>query len=332
MIQFLFGWQASIYLGLYHASLFTLVQWLIVHINNKLFQRFYDNNYLRYTYFSILVTIGFSILTIALDSLLFTIFENIIFPASSDRHPFTNSIWQRLIFGFIMHSILFGMTFIISTSIFLREREAENKIRLQKLLQEKTATELKFLKAQINPHFLFNALNNIYSCTYLGNEDAPNKILQLSDMLRYIIYDCTSEFVALSKEIEYLENFLKFQRMKSDHEQNIRFFVDTHGGEPKIAPMILIPFIENSFKHSKIDQDKTGHVNIEIKTEKDHLVFVCENTVPSVSVAPMLQKNKGVGLSNVKKRMDLIYGKDYHLDISHKSNLFRIELNIKMHG
>ncbi|MCB0655761.1 MAG: histidine kinase, partial [Saprospiraceae bacterium] len=134
-------------------------------------------------------------------------------------------------------------------SLYARQKDQES-VQLQK---EKLETEIKFLKSQINPHFLFNALNNIYTLSMMESKLAPDNILRLSEMLRYVLYDCNEEQVPLRKEIHYIRNYVHFYLLKDSSGLNVKLDLDESHPEKPIAPMLLIPFVENAFKHSKIE-------------------------------------------------------------------------------
>lgn len=214
-----------------------------------------------------------------------------------------------------------------------REKEKEAEIlRQQQLQQEQEAsvlksenleTELKFLKSQINPHFLFNALNNIYTLTYIKDKEAPGMILRLSDMLRYILYDCTSEDVSIAKEIDYLKNYIELQQLKAD-DIDIKVTIDEFGSGVTIAPMLLVPFVENSFKHSKIEDTKEGWITVELIRQAQQICFRVCNSKPSKEFTK--DKVGGIGLQNVKRRLELLYPQRHHLQIEEEEDSFRVTL------
>lgn len=208
-----------------------------------------------------------------------------------------------------------------------QDREAE-LLRQKKLRQEQEAsilksehleTELKFLKSQINPHFLFNALNNIYTLAYIKAAEAPDMILKLSDMLRYILYDCTTEEVPITKEINYLKNYIELQQLKADGI-DIQITIDDFTPQVHIAPMLLIPFIENSFKHSKIEDTEAGWIRVELLHQNQQICFKVGNSNPPQSFTK--DKVGGIGLQNVKRRLELLYHQQYDLHITEADNSF----------
>ncbi len=211
----------------------------------------------------------------------------------------------------------------ILLSIELRRRAESEKL----LKEEKLGTELKLLKAQINPHFIFNALNNIYSLTYTKSEAAPDSVLKLSGMLRYVFYDCSSDHVMLSAELDYISNFIAFQQMKSEHEQGIQFNYEGINGDLEIAPMLFIPFIENAFKYSKIEEYIDAYVKIKLSTESDVLNFEIKNSIPYQGKA---FSGNGMGINNVRQRLDLLYPNKYQLNIEDNETSFLVNLKIEL--
>jgi len=219
-------------------------------------------------------------------------------------------------------AILFLST--IFRGIVQRQKEDINKIELKNKIVE---AESKFLKSQINPHFIFNALNNIYSLSQIQSPKTPEAIYKLSQILRYVIYDNTDKFVPIQKELEYITSFIDLQKMKDDEiGDNISIDINIQDKSIKIAPMLLIPFIENSFKHSYIEDTKNGWIEIKIESQKNKLLFSCKNSIPQTE----FQKDKvgGIGLENVKKRLELLYPDNYKLKIDKEDSVFSVDLEI----
>lgn len=223
-----------------------------------------------------------------------------------------------LILGTISLSIAFRSTQIAHQ----KEKEAAA------LRNENLETELKFLKSQINPHFLFNALHNIYTLSYLGSKNAPEMILKLSNLLRYMTYEGNKDWVPIEKEIDYLRDYIDLQKLKEEHNGNIQINCDIKSGNIQIPPMLLIPFLENSFKHSKIEDKEKGWIKIELKADQYQLQFFAANSQPGKSYTK--DRVGGVGLKNVKRRLDLIYGKNYQMEIKNDSDTFTVDLSIKL--
>jgi len=204
--------------------------------------------------------------------------------------------------------------------------EKENKI--EKLNRLAAENELQFLNSQINPHFLFNNLNNLYASALENSPDTPKIILQLSSILRYMLYDCRKPMVKLKNEIDNLKQFIELYRMQMGNNAKIEFTTDGIKDELQIAPLILIVFVENAFKHSQASQTEKIHINISIQVEKKTINFTCENTYTDQSNT--LDWSKGIGLENVKSKLRLIYPSSHQLAINKAKDWFRISLNIEL--
>lgn len=187
--------------------------------------------------------------------------------------------------------------------------------------------ELKFLKMQINPHFLFNALNNIYALSVTNSEKTQEGISTLSEMLRYVLYDCEQPEVALQKEVEYIENYISLFKLKSSKHFNITFKTMTDNHLVKVAPMLLVPFVENAFKHSGIEKGGDCFVEITLKAKENGITFTIKNSLPSKDIVK--DQQGGIGLVNVQKRLNLLYPDAYQLTID-KTETFNVQLKIHL--
>ena len=239
---------------------------------------------------------------------------------SSEARLFLSSKWKVLIL----------LTGAMMVSVMLQYREHTEKIEEQRtsILQEKIQLELNFLRSQINPHFLFNALNNIYSMVYTGDKNAADSVLTLSEMLRYVTYGSKEKQIPLSGEINYLENYIEFQRYSHENDINVTFMKEISPEEIFIAPMLLQPFVENAFKYSGIGLESNAYVRFHLKANAHELIFTVEN---SKRVVKREQKHiKGIGIENVKKRLDLMYSGKYSLNIDETDNNYNLKLTIKL--
>ena len=269
------------------------------------------------TLYSILTLIAFSIVLGSLEHLAIEYFQ---LDTKDHEHP-------PAIFFYIRQIIVFGFIFFVNYAVFLQEQTAILKLEQKQLHEEKLETELKLLKAQINPHFIFNALNNIYSLSYMQSEKAPESVLKLSEMLRYVFYDCSKDLVAIGSEIKYIENFAAFQQMKSDFEQNININVNLQNSLLEVAPMLLIPLIENAFKYSRIEEDENAVVDININQEKSTLKVNIKNSVPEQN-KPL--KGSGLGINNVKHRLEIIYPKAHTIEVKDYGSVFNVILELSL--
>jgi len=226
--------------------------------------------------------------------------------------------------------ILFLITYAASSIIFLSKKAAEDTKQKEKLLAERKTMEARVLKSQINSHFIFNALNNIYSMTYFKDEYTSGYVLKLAQMMRYVMEDCETELTPLSKEIEYIENFIDFQKLRFENDKNIRFTYNIDNDmNISVPPMLLQPLVENCFKHTPLEVDKNSFIYIVLEVRDKQLIFIAENSQPIIKNKPASNRH-GIGIENVKRRLDLYYDGKYTFDIFNNPDSFKIELLINL--
>lgn len=333
---FVFAGREEIQRALLISSILILPQIIIAYINMEYLipQFFMKKKYWKYASLVILCFAGFYLFY---EFILPLVFEQ-LGPSNhqggrhwtrenqelGERSFFTPRRRMRMIYSFTQTLAIYFLSTAFKTSqiALKREKEAAN------LKSENLNSELKFLRSQINPHFLFNALNNIYSLSIIKSDKTPDNILKLSDMLRYIIYDCNANRVPLEKEINYINNYIDLQKLKDDQMTNIE--VDFENTDPKclIAPMIFIPFIENSFKHSKIEDLENGWIKMKIENKENQLDFSIRNGLPEEDFTK--DKVGGVGLENVRRRLELLYPGKHQLKIEDSKSEFIVELKISL--
>lgn len=190
-------------------------------------------------------------------------------------------------------------------------------------------SELQFLKSQINPHFLFNHMNNLYSYAVEQSPKTPDLILELSSVLRYMLYECKARFVPLKKEIEHLEHFINLSKLQIEGRGEVNVEIGSIPLNYSIAPLILTVFVENAFKHSSSSQ--TDDISIDVKAhvdEKGRLNFRCKNSYLTQSNIESL--DSGIGLENVRKRLELIYPNSHNLEIKANENLYSVNLVVDL--
>ena len=200
----------------------------------------------------------------------------------------------------------------------------------QELHTRTMQSELRFLKSQINPHFLFNTLNNLYALTLKKSDKAPEIVIKLSEMMRYMLYECNEKQVPLQKEINYLRNYLDLEKLRQGKNVQINFDVQGEVSEQKLAPLLFIPFLENSFKHGLNNQLSQGFVNISLKVEDNQVHFFIENSKANTPHRPGGRRSGGIGLVNVNRRLDLLYPAQYDLKIDDNPHSYAINLYIKL--
>ncbi|WP_240475151.1 sensor histidine kinase [Neotamlana sedimentorum] len=238
---------------------------------------------------------------------------------SGPRQPPSHYLFNLLIMG-----IAYSIALALEVFNHLKKKEAETIKALNVNLQN----ELKLLKSQINPHFLFNSLNNIYTLAGIDAGKTQKSIINLSDMLRYVLYDCEQETVPIKKEVEYIENYLKLFALKSSKTYPISTTLNIESNAILVAPMLFIPFIENALKHSNIDDRDHAFINININATSTEINFEVENSKPQNKVVK--DAVGGIGLENVKKRLAILYPNKHSLKIVENETSFKINLQLNL--
>jgi hypothetical protein len=201
-------------------------------------------------------------------------------------------------------------------------QEEKQKDQAQK---ERLAAELSLLKSQVSPHFLFNSLNNIYSLTVQQSESAPLAVVKLSELLRYMIYHANKEFVTLSEELNYIENFIELQKLRLASDMNIDFEVDVRNKSIEIEPMLMIPVVENTFKHG-VSYKEPSKIVIRIDDHGGRLNLYTSNHI----FRKKKEESSGVGLDNLKKRLNLRHPGLYNLQIKELGNQYIVNFSLKL--
>ena len=208
------------------------------------------------------------------------------------------------------------------------------KLALDKLILDKQLkdAELRHLKAQLNPHFLFNTLNNLYGLSIAHSDRLPEMMLKLSDLLRYSLYGTNRPYVPLKNELEYIGNYIELEQLRLDEKTDIKFTVEGHLSDQKISPLMLITFIENAFKHYSTERGKRGFVWVWFHISRDTLKMKVENSVDSTMLRDNMKTKQeaGIGLKNVRQRLELLYLKKYRLIESFEDNVYKVDLHLNL--
>lgn len=238
------------------------------------------------------------------------------------------SIWDR--FKVRVYDNVIPHFLLVSTgaAIKLLTDYAHAQRRLGEMMKEKAETELNFLKSQINPHFLFNSLNTIYFLIDKQNAEARQTLLQFSHLLRYQLYDCNSNTIEIEKEVRYLEDYIRLQELRKDslYEVQVKVGEDVKGF--RITPLLLAPLVENAFKHISHHNDGRNFIHVALNRTNGTFQFVVENSKDDQQRCT--EPQGGIGLNNVKRRLELIYPGKHHLNIHNKADTFTIELNLEL--
>jgi LytS/YehU family sensor histidine kinase len=315
------GMRFNVYVSLLLAtlnSLFIAAVYLCSHafLKKKSFFKSTVFQIIAITVCLILLSFLITFLEIITSELFFKHFVN-SFPEKAMRHI--------IFFRFVKNMVLTLAAF--SAAQFNYSRIQEEKTAQMAL--EKEYIRLQFLKAQVNPHFLFNALNNIYALAYTKDDKAPDAVMKLADMLRHVIDMSNSDKVQLSREISYIRTYLDFHVMRLGEQADIRFEVDVDNPHQFIAPMILQPYIENCFNHGDISTNPQGYVHITLHVRDEKLKFTLSNT-KGVAHYDLLNQQSKLGELNVEERLQFFYTDAFTLSIKEEDNLYNVILHIDL--
>ncbi len=220
---------------------------------------------------------------------------------------------------------VFFFAFFLLGGIFCLMVDFYKRDKLSKETEaQRTETELQFLKAQLNPHFLFNSLNSVYSLVRNKSNDAPEAVLTLSELMRYMLYEANQEIVPLIKEIEYIKNYVVLQRLRLSNSEDVKLSIKGEYEKKKIYPLLLISFIENAFKYGT-DFKGITDINIKIEVIQNTLTFNVNNVV---GVHRKNKHNSGVGLTNIKNRLELLYPDLHTLGIKEDNGRYVVDLTL----
>lgn len=237
----------------------------------------------------------------------------------------------------IRNSIEFYPIVAVTMLMKLGNNSYKNEKRMREMEQEKFTAELNFLKAQIHPHFFFNTLNSLYALTLKKSEKSPEMVLRLSDLMHYVLYETNAHFVPLETDIKHLKNYIGIEEMRFGDRLELSFQYSGDIAGKLIAPLILLPFVENAFKHSLRNETEKAWIIIDIKVSGNKLYFKAENSCSSNadepgkdSNGPPLHNGKGVGLRNVIRRLELNYPGKHELNIDRGDIVFRVDLKLQL--
>jgi len=243
------------------------------------------------------------------------------------RGTYSNYGPSKIILLFI---VFFIMSVAIGIFIKLIRRRIQDQIRAAEVNAAHSQSELQLLQSQLSPHFLFNTLNNLYGISMTEHEKIPPLLLKLSDLLRYSVYDIKELFVPLKDEISYLKNYIEFEKIRiGDRLELSAELEEVSGKNIKIAPMLLIVFVENAFKHSKNTSQQKIFIELDLKIWNKTILFSIRNSYKNENIeTATAEKSGGLGLSNVRKRLELLYANEYDLKIEETPEIFNVMLRV----
>lgn len=290
---------------------------------NFLFPRFFRQK--KYLLFAVLFILSLIVATLLQRTInLFIYYPYIYRPFFDEGIKLDFTFWA---FTLIIQTLLITYPpVIIALCVKAFYEWYQDQRRLKETEKEQLYSELKYLQAQIHPHFFFNTLNNLYGLALAKSDSAPVLILKLSDLMRYMLYETNVSSVPLEKEIHHLQNYIELEKIR--YKNNFDIFFKQRGDihETNIAPLLLLPFVENAFKHGFSESMKDAWISIDMDATEDIFSFNVENSVPVNGENNDVEK--GLGLKNVTRRLDLLYPDNYQLTIDKKDHLFSINLSL----
>tara|TARA_B110000091_G_scaffold35737_1_gene38162 strand:+ start:471 stop:1544 length:1074 start_codon:yes stop_codon:yes gene_type:complete len=273
----------------------------------------------------------FTLLVISLGLALVLKFLVAYYFTSGDVMPEYAGITSTLNLAYAT-SYLLGQIYVIGfvTAIKLAIDWIKQKEYLAETNEMLMEHELKYLRSQIQPHFFFNTLNNLYSLTIDKSDKAPDLILKLSDLMKYFLYETGKEFQTLENEISHIKDYIEIEKLRYDENLKVNFNINSKTKKVIVKPLILIPLVENAFKHGARNSKKNGYITIDLNATSNLLDFRIENSFEKPTKKIKAQIG-GIGLTNLKKRLDLNYGPDFfNLDIIKEKNKYIAHLKIKL--
>jgi two-component system LytT family sensor kinase len=246
---------------------------------------------------------------------------------SAIQQHFDSIVWPEDIMpvhAYFHWNILNGVwLMLLSSLLYFAQKWSEQKQQVKNIQINQLQTELKYLRNQVNPHFLFNGLNTIYGNIDRNDQKARDILLQFSDLLRYNLYEADVDWVEIEKEAVYLENYVALQRARSDSNLQIELNISIENKSTRIAPLLFIPFVENAFKFSTRDENTRNYIDISLEQRGNQVVFKCANSYEDNG-----SPNGGIGYSNVNRRLELLYKDRYTLTINKDDQNYYVQLTL----
>ncbi|MCX2740084.1 sensor histidine kinase [Pontibacter anaerobius] len=232
-------------------------------------------------------------------------------------------------YRFIKNIVNINYVVAITAVIALLKNWYSHQQATRNLTQDKLEAELKFLKGQIHPHFLFNTLNSLYSLTLKKSDNAPEVVLKLSGLMDYMLHDANAAMVPLDKEVEYIKNYIALEQVRYGERVEVQFSATGSIAGKQIAPMLLLPFVENAFKHGVSTETQGAWIRIDIKVTDEQLVLLVENCKCTDKASKCTRAMaSGIGLKNLQRRLELLYEGRYELEIEDEADSYAARLEI----
>jgi two-component system LytT family sensor kinase len=226
--------------------------------------------------------------------------------------------------SYLHWNFLYAVWFLlISSMLFFTQKWSDQRQQVKNIQINQLQTELKYLRSQVNPHFLFNGLNTIYGNIDSSNQQARNILLQFSDLLRYNLYEADTDQIDLEKELVHLRNYVELQKARSNENLQVSLQTDIENGHTHVAPLLFIPFVENAFKFGTQNEKNENKIEIVLIQKGRNIFFSCVN-----SFEDLPPSSGGIGITNVKRRLELLYKGRYELNIHSANNIYSVQLTI----
>ncbi|MEP6614306.1 MAG: histidine kinase [Mucilaginibacter sp.] len=226
----------------------------------------------------------------------------------------SSGFWANFVYGLCCT--------VITAMLYITQKWSEREEQVKNIQINQLQTELKYLRSQINPHFLFNGLNTIYGSISMSNTEARDMMVQFSDLLRYNLYEADVDMIELEKEIKYMKNYVALQKARSNENMEVTLNVNYQDGGVKIAPLIFMAFVENAFKYVSRG-DSVNSITITLNQQAGQIDFTCDNSYDESEAIP-----GGIGLNNAERRLELLYKDRYMLDIKKEQNIYHVHLTL----
>jgi two-component system LytT family sensor kinase len=238
-----------------------------------------------------------------------------------------NAIPSFRVFGFLNHVLASILISGFAMGLGVLEKLKQNEKRQKELEKEKLHSELAFLKNQVSPHFFFNTLNNIYSLIGIDGPTAQDSVLKLSKLMRYLLYESEHGETLMSHEIDFMNNYIDLMKLRLSSRVKLEIDFPKDFPDFTIPPLLFVPFIENAFKHGVSSRDRS-FINIRMAIDPERISFTAENSIGKSS-QPGDMQHSGIGLENVRKRLNLLFSGKHKLTVDQNETIFRIELSIQ---
>lgn len=229
----------------------------------------------------------------------------------------SSGFWSNFVYGLCCS--------VIASMLYVTQKWSEREEQFKNIQINQLQTELKYLRSQINPHFLFNGLNTIYGSIDMRNHQARDMMVQFSDLLRYNLYEGNVDMIELEKDVKYLKNYVALQKARSNENIQVTLKVNYQNSGVKIAPLIFMAFVENAFKYVSRGDNGINSIIIELNEEAGKIDFTCDNSYDEAESV-----SGGIGLNNAERRLELLYKDHYRLDIKKDQNIYHVHLTLTL--